>query len=157
MIIGLTGTQKGMVQYQKDMTLEVFRLKSISEYACGDCIGSDKDGAIIAFEYGIKIFTLFPPTDFRKRAFLFNEEKILNHDNGQFRPIRFKDTDIQVRWMPRRPYLERNKLLVDYSAWMIATPKEHRLTMRSGTWATIRYIWRTKKDHTIIPPIVRED
>jgi len=157
MIIGFTGTQKGMTQYQKDMLLKVIELKKGTEFCTGDCIGSDKESVDIAFDFGIRVFTLFPLTDAKKRGWVFNEGRIYNNDNGQWYTITYKDEAIQVRWMPRKPYLERNKDLVDYVAWMIATPKEFKHFIRSGTWQTIRYSWKKKKDITIIEPIVRED
>lgn len=157
MIIGITGTQKGTTKYQREMILEVLKLKEATEFCSGDCIGSDKEAVEVAFEYGVRIFTIFPPIEAKKRGWIFNEGKILDNDNGQWYTLSYKSQEIKVRWMPRQPFLVRNKSLVDYVHWMIATPKEFKHSIRSGTWATIRYCWKIKREITIIEPIVRED
>jgi hypothetical protein len=41
--------------------------------------------------------------------------------------------------------LGRNRVIVDGSHLMFATPHQHKEVLRSGTWATIRY---TNKTHT---------
>jgi len=153
MIFGFTGTQRGMTQFQKTELL--LRLTDCSEFTHGDCIGADEQANYIAFELGIRIFTIFPPTDTRKRAYCFNPEKDLMNDNAQWREINWNGKIVRVRWMPKDAYLERNKKIVDHCYKMIATPKEYEHTLRSGTWATIRYAWKIKRDLIIIPPVNR--
>jgi hypothetical protein len=126
-------------------------LKECSEFVFGDCIGSDIEAADIALNEDVKIFTVYPQNkDSRKRAWFYNPDKDIKRENGQWN---LYPSGIRIRWMPAKPPLERNKLIVDNCEYMIATPKEFEHTIRSGTWATIRYAWKTKKNHiTIIPP-----
>ena len=150
MKIGFTGTQRGMTQFQKDYLIEILKLKECTEFCHGDCIGSDAESNQVALNIGIKIFTIFPPIITKKRAYCFNPNKLNRNNEWYLYP-----SGIRVRWMPEDKYLERNKHIVDNVSWMIACPKEHEHSVRSGTWATIRYAWKTKKGITIIPPIDR--
>lgn len=150
MRIGSTGTQKGMTDWQAEESKKFLLFKNCTELVFGDCVGSDLQMANIAIDAGVKIFTIYPQNkDSRKRAWCFNPEKDIKRENGDW--LLFP-SGIRVRWMPAKPPLERNKLIVDNSEYMIATPKEFEHSIRSGTWATIRYAWKNKKDITIIPP-----
>lgn len=153
MIIGFSGSQRGMTKFQKDELK--LRLEGCTEFVHGDCIGSDEQANNIALECGISIFTIFPPTGTIKRAFCFNKERNLFNDNMQWNEIDYDGRVIQVRWYPKNEYLKRNQLIVNYCESMIATPKEYEHTLRSGTWATIRFAWKTKKNIIIIPPVNR--
>jgi len=153
MKIGFTGTQRGMTQFQKDELKGLILLLKVSEFVHGDCIGADEQAHQIAYEAGVRVFTIFPSTYYKKRAFCFNEGKILNNDNGQWNTVNVNDEKILVRWMPKDTPLNRNHYIVDNVSRMLAAPKEHEHTLRSGTWATIRYAWKTKRDITIIPPM----
>ena len=153
MKLGFTGTQSGMTQFQKDELRKLIHLLKVSELCHGDCIGADKQANQIALEEGVSVFTIFTPSEGKKRAFCFNENKHLNNDNGQWEAHDWENKKILVRWMPKDSYLNRNRHIVDNVERLIATPKEYEHTLRSGTWATIRYAWKTKKDVTIIPPV----
>lgn len=151
MIIGFTGTQRGMTQFQKDELKSLLQLKGCQEFTHGDCIGSDCEANDIALSVGVKIFTIFPPTGTTKRGYCFNVDKDLMNDDFQWREV----NGVNVRWWPKDEYLKRNQKIVEHCQLMIATPKEYEHTLRSGTWATIRYAWKMKRDITIIPPVNR--
>lgn len=156
MKIGFTGTQRGMTEFQKK-ELE-FHLKDCTEFVHGDCIGSDEQANQVAFNLGIKFFTIFPPTDSKKRAFCWNSSRDLLNDNAQWVDMLCPSgITVKVRWMPKEDYLKRNQRIVDNVTKLIATPKEFEHSLRSGTWATIRYAWKVKRDIVIIPPVNRND
>lgn len=156
MRIGFTGTQNGMTDVQKDFVLQILKLKDCKEFYHGDCIGSDAEAADIAVDYGVSLFTIYPPINLNKRAWWCNTRKVV-HLPVEYIPLNYRDKNIFVRWMLPDEYLERNKRIVDDVEWMIAAPKEHKHTVRSGTWSTIRYAWKTKREITIIPPIERQE
>jgi hypothetical protein len=156
MKIGFTGTQNGMTQFQKDELRKLLSLLQVSEFVHGDCMGSDGEANQIALEESVGVFSIYPSTYSRKRAFCFNSERVLNNDNGQWSTHEYEGKKILVRWYPKDTPLNRNRHIVDNVSRMIATPKEHEHTVRSGTWATIRYCWKTKRDITIIPPMKEE-
>lgn len=155
MLIGFTGSQSGMTQFQKDELFKILSMKECSEFIHGDCIGSDAEANNIALSVGVKLFTIHPPSNSHKRAFCFDPNKrfLWNRINTPF--VEIGNEGVKVRWMPIEAYLERNKRIVDSVSLMIATPKEFTHTVRSGTWSTIRYAWKNKKDIIIIPPIDR--
>jgi hypothetical protein len=127
MIIGFTGTQRGMTADQR-RALHNILFNRDGEFRHGDCVGADAEAHDIAEAIGLEP-VIHPPTDPRKRA--WKKAK---------------------RILPPKPYIERNHDIVDAAEEMFATPGEYHEQMRSGTWATIRYARKRKKMLTIIFP-----
>lgn len=125
--IGFTGTQNSMTIYQKSSLKYLFKIKG-AEFHHGDCIGSDAEAHDIAEECSLEP-VIHPPEDDKKRAFK-------------------KAKQIRVA----RPYLVRNKNIVNECDEIFATPKEFNEQLRSGTWSTIRYAKKIKKRLIIIYP-----
>lgn len=127
MKIGFTGTQNGMTKEQRYMLFYVLT-ECEGEFHHGDCIGADAQAHDIAEERGLHI-VIHPPDIMKKRAF----------KRGS-----------QIR--QAKPYLYRNRDIVNECDELIATPKEFDEQKRSGTWSTIRYARKMKKKVTIIYP-----
>ena len=128
-VSGFTGTRKGMTGKQR----ESFRALSVqlgfSKLHHGDCVGGDENAhKIVRKITGVKII-IHPPTYQKYRAFC-RGDVILN----------------------QRPYLDRNKDIVDHSDFLIATPGEFKERLRSGTWSTVRYARKKNKPIYIILP-----
>lgn len=137
--IGFTGTREGMTEQQK-VYLESYlkmliSLDNESSDFCfhhGDCIGADEQAhRIFHDKVGGKLIYLHPPHNDKLRAKL---------DSECFHVFETKQ------------YLERNHDIVDASDFLIAAPKEAEETVKSGTWATIRYAEKQKKNVVIIRP-----
>lgn len=129
MIFGFTGTKFGMTDKQKQVISKIFGTYKDFEFHHGDCIGSDKEAGDLARINGAKRIMIHPPTNPKYRAFC--------------------KADVIY---PEKPYLERDKDIVDSCQQMLATPKGFNEELRSGTWATIRYSKKMKKRITIIYP-----
>lgn len=164
MLIGFTGTQSGMTDWQKEQVKFQLKEHKCTEFVHGDCIGADEEANIIAYILGIQFFTIHPPKHDFKRAFCFNKKKMYPPTMQWVSLSVLKlignellTSDIRVKWMEPFPYLTRNKHIVDSVPLILACPKEHKMSIRSGTWSTIRYAWKLKKDVIIIPPIERGD
>ena len=131
MKIGFTGTQVGMTRKQKNVfekcILQIVMLESV-EFHHGDCVGSDEQASRIIHKYGMKI-VIHPPMDRKKRAFC-KYDKIVKE----------------------KPYLVRNRDIINDTEILFATPKEEFEVLRSGTWSTIRYALKLNKDVIIIYP-----
>ena len=132
--IGFTGTQKGMTFDQKNNFLvtlkELNEDRHLEEFHHGDCIGADKDAHQLVETYFPHVMIhIHPPENGVKRAFCKGG---FNH--------------------PERPYLERNKNIVDFTDILIAVPDGESEKMRSGTWSTIRYAKKLNKNTMIIIP-----
>ena|SRR5882724_12210557 len=129
--IGFTGTQQGMSKEQKEfleyILSETAKVYKYGEFHHGDCTGADSEAHDIAEKY-LKC-VIHPPDIMAKRAFK-------------------KAEDIRKT----KPYLDRNKDIVNETEQLIATPKEFEERLRSGTWSTIRYARKLKKRITIIYP-----
>lgn len=94
----------------------------------GDCVGSDYQAHALAREMG-HFVVIHPPLDDKLRAFAV------------------ADLERQPK-----PYLDRNKDVVDETEILVATPKTRVEELRSGTWATIRYAKKQGKPIIIIYP-----
>lgn len=130
MIIGFTGTRKGMTLLQK----EIFK-KKLSSFNCvsfhhGDCVGADKEANDIAklFPCDVIEINIHPPICNKKRAYC----------KGTYT-------------YPTKPYLIRNRDIVNCSDLLIVCPSGKEV-LRSGTWATVRYARGIGKSIIIIYP-----
>lgn len=133
--IGFTGTSKGMTPKQAEAVQQFLKdIEGMHAYSMvhhGDCIGADEQFDYFAHKLDIPIF-IHPPENPIARAFC-NQK----HDATVFAP---------------RPYLERNKAIVEAASYMLATPKEMVEELRSGTWMTIRHSKKMKKPIRIFWP-----
>ena len=134
MIVGFTGTRRGMTQAQKSVLyLELYKLKEWKTFLHGDCIGADAEAhSLVRAFRKIKIVT-FPGCNAK------GEGLWTAHCRAD-----------EVR--PPRPYLERNLDIVSESDFMIAAPVDFCQKQRSGTWATIRMARRQDRPLVIIYP-----
>lgn len=135
--IGFTGTREGMTENQKIFLEAYFKIvKSLQEadfcFHHGDCIGADEQAHRILYDnIGGRLIYLHPPHNDKLRAKLDSECSYV---------------------YPTRQYLERNHDIVDATDYLIAAPKEAEETTKSGTWATIRYAKKQKKNVIIVRP-----
>lgn len=132
--IGFTGSQVGMNATQNLAILDHLKDKqTLSGYETyihhGDCIGADAGFDIIAKIIDIPTI-IHPPENPHKRAFC----------DGYF----------EIR--EPKPYLDRNKDIVDESDILIVCPNTMHESLRSGTWSTWRYAKKTGKPWIIFFP-----
>lgn len=100
------------------------------EFHHGDCVGADAEAHDFVRELAPKCTIVgHPPNIDRYRA--------------------FKQCD--VLW-PCKPYLVRDRDIVVCADRLIATPKGSHEILRSGTWTTIRYARKAKKEPIVIKP-----
>lgn len=136
--LGFTGTQEGMAQaQQKELLAHLKRwltLHSELEIHHGDCIGADAEFHALCTSIWpanrISV-VVHPPTNEGKRAFCQFENQVV---------------------LPAKPYLERNRAIVDSVEGMVAGPKTLEEELRSGTWATIRYAKKQLTPLIILKP-----
>jgi hypothetical protein len=131
---GFTGNRTGMSDNQKEQIRTILQTDLNNGFniqvAHGDCVGADKDFHDICCELSIdnriKII-IHPPTENILRAFC-------------------KSDNIMIC----KPYLDRNRDIVDTSDTLLACPKTNIEEKRSGTWYTIRYARKKNKPILII-------
>jgi hypothetical protein len=128
MVIGFTGTSKGMSSYQRQRVSDLLKELTPDLVRHGDCIGADTEFHQIASSLNIKT-CIHPPDNDSKRA--FNKSDSI---------------------LPVKPYLDRNKDIVDMSDMLIATPETSKEALRSGTWSTVRYAKRAGKEVILCNP-----
>lgn len=133
-IVGFTGTRDGMTPQQRRVVEGILHELDPSAIRHGDCRGADAEFHDLARELTLYVI-IHPPTNPKDRAWCTGDELL-----------------------PMKPYLERNKDIVDGSEIMIATPKEMHEQRRGGTWSTIRYarlqqvpLFIVFRDGTLLP------
>ena len=125
--IGFTGTRLGMQSRQRQSLEVIMRILKPDEVHHGDCIGSDEQFHRLAQLQHRRII-IHPPENPKLRA---------NCIGG-------------IEVFPK-PYMERNRDIVQASDIMLATPAGPE-EQHSGTWMTIRAAKGLKKDVIIIFP-----
>jgi hypothetical protein len=132
MKVGFTGTQHGMTDAQAGMVHLnmqcIFIENGPDEFHHGDCIEADAMAHDIADALGYKTIS-HPPINRSKRA--------------------FKKAAIEL---PPKDYLDRNKDIVSATDILIAAPKEMTEQLRSGTWSTVRFARKMKRQVILILP-----
>jgi len=136
MNLGFTGTRDGLGEKQNaGLFIIVHKLKDdlkIKEIRHGGCKGGDTS------------FHLMLPPQYNNKIFIHPG------DIQQFEFWNIQDGSFKV--FEPRPYLERNKDIVNPSDIMIVCPNGYKEKIRSGTWSTYRYAKKRGKKIIIIYP-----
>lgn len=127
MIIGFTGTRKGMSERQLDQLafmLGCFLVPGSSsrgEFHQGGAKGADKQARMLARNMGFEV--KWHPCPGVSLEDVLDEEPLAKHET----------------WREVFPPLQRNRNIVRDVDILVATPFTDDEELRSGTWATIRY------------------
>ena len=129
MKLGVTGTRYGLNSIQKADAWRILdSIDGLKEFHHGDCIGVDTEMAnTVRRMHPDCVIHSHPPLDKAKQ--------------GDF-----------VSDVVHKPaaFLYRNHRIVDAVQLLLAIPKEPQETIRSGTWATIRYARKTDTPRLIL-------
>lgn len=118
---GFSRTRNGLNENQKNQIIKLLEENNIKEVRHGDCIGADTYFHNLCQNKNINII-IHPPHVSIMRSFCQS-------------PYILKP----------KPYLDRNKDIVDNCDILIACPENDIEVMRSGTWSTIRYAKKMNK------------
>lgn len=128
--IGMSGNRNGMSEEAKhtlqELLNDILEQYNINTVHHGDCVGSDFDFHKICSNFNIPI-VIHPPNVDSMRAFC--------------------KSDVILK---PKPFLERNKSIVNTTDMLIAFPSTKEELLRSGTWSTIRYARKTNKKVILI-------
>jgi len=134
--VGLTGTRNGMTGRQRQEVVRWLANHQTEEARHGDCIGADEEFHHIALTDAVRRIVIHPPDNDRFRAFC---------EGGIFGP-----TEVVI--LPPRPYIIRDHAMVDAVDVLLATPATRREVLHSGTWATVRYAKKIRRElHVFLP------
>lgn len=133
MKLGFSGTRQGLTEEQMAMMRSLLMILDRDDtVAHGDCVGADLEFHRMAVNRGVLKIVVHPPVMSTYRAFV---------------------PPAQVhRMMEPRPYLERNKAIVDESRVLVAAPGSEVMHSRGGTWSTVRYARKIKVPTIVVPP-----
>jgi hypothetical protein len=122
--VGFTGTHKGAAPLQlAEAKAKLITLKEdgFDEFHHGACIGADEQVAKIAKELGFRVVG---------HPGLAHDPKNLKYRSDWTGNDEVRDA---------KPFIARDRDIVDETHVMLATPLTHTEQVRSGTWTTIRY------------------
>lgn len=123
MVVGFTGTQRGMTGAQKlTVGTMLSDTEGISFARHGDCVGADCEFDYLCAVRSINVIA--HPCDI--------EEKRAHCE------VRHEEHPYYFHAFAPKPPLERNQDIVDESDVLIAAPAGFEEELRSGTWATVR-------------------
>jgi len=115
-VLGFTGSREGLSAEQTSRVRAWVEKLVPGQVHHGDCVGADDAFHRLVHSWNLECAVhVHPPSDEKLRA--HNAGDVVN---------------------PPRPFLERDRNIVNQSSFLIACPRT-RETPRSGTWATIRY------------------
>lgn len=120
--LGVTGPRHPAIGAQlKQFALYLFHLiettpDDVITLHHGDCIGVDAQAHCLALALRFRT-VIHPPINDKYRAFCPNPDEIRQE----------------------KPYLDRNRDIVNESLLLIGLPRQFTEQTRSGTWATLRY------------------
>lgn len=130
MILGFTGSRAGITPAQRTTLLRLFERLGYCEFHHGDCVGADAAAHSLALLPAFRFHIIIhPPISPRLRAMCEGAAKVLTP----------------------KPYIQRNRDIVDACDHLLVCPNGEE-TIRSGTWATVRYARKRKRDYSIIHP-----
>lgn len=144
MILGFTGTRKGMTPEQlATLNLEMDNPGlDIDDNSPPKLIHGGAEGADETMDSLCCFRTQEPievyPCTWERYQYWVNKDKFSTIINRIVHQV--------------KPPLVRNKIIVERAALMIATPYTMEEELRSGTWATLRYARKLNKPITIIFP-----
>lgn len=138
--LGFTGTNRGMGPSQKtelEALLKKLKEEGFDEFHHGLCIGADEQAAILAKSLGYRVVAhpglAHDPTNMMYRAEWTGSDETLE----------------------AKPFVERDREMVDITERMIATPLTREEQLRSGTWTTVRYARKVGRIiDIIVPPFI---
>ena len=120
-----------MTTFQIVSFMRLVQKMTPTEFHHGVCIGADEEAHKIIRAYWPDCRIIcHPPSDQRRIA-------------------RGLHCDVTL---PPRPFLVRNRDIVDAVDILVGCPRQEQEVIRSGTWATMRYAKKTGKNVILIPP-----
>lgn len=138
--VGITGSRDGMTMYQRDTLTIILATRPFTDTTPslhhGDCAGVDEQAHAIAVKLGYHIY-VYPPENDSYRAYCVN----------MFEP----SIGVAIVMEPK-PYLARNKDIVNACEHLIVVPDSAVERNRSGTWSTLQYAEKIGRQFTIITP-----
>ncbi len=142
MKLGFTGTRNCMTPEQRSAFRSLLtELPSVLEFHHGDCRGSDWDACrlylVYAQQFDDASVVVHPPDYGGHRAFCM--EKVENYG-------------LRLVIEKPKPFLDRNRDIVDASELMVACPAESTEQQRGGTWSTVRYARKVGRELVVILP-----
>lgn len=129
MIIGFTGSRKGMSDSQCKAFAELLFTKGVTELHHGCCIGADAQAHALARRLKIKIIG-YPPLNSK-----FINETCLSDCDEVKEP---------------QEYMQRNRNIVTSTELLVVGPDKPEY-LRSGTWSTKRFAAIIKKPFYVLP------
>lgn len=130
--VGFSGTRRGMSDMQKKSVAHLVEMYSPGVFHHGSCMGADTEFHALA-DRALNMIVVHPPS---------NERTM----------IRSRVTFAKILTLEAKPYLDRDRDIVDASDIMIVAPLSFEEQLRSGSWTSLRYAKKTRRPIFHIEP-----
>jgi predicted Rossmann fold nucleotide-binding protein DprA/Smf involved in DNA uptake len=140
MRLAFTGTHKGMTPRQHSIVkqiLEEYVEKDILIVTHGCCLGADAEFHDLCLHFSVPFIDVWP----------CNIEKM----TARLTPTPLSSNSRVILHLPQPP-LDRNWDIVREADLVVACPESAVESLRSGTWATVRYADQLDKTIKVIKP-----
>lgn len=134
MILAFTGTRKGMTPRQHSIVKQILEEFEPTEVHHGGCIGADTEFHELCSHLEVPYIHVWPS----------NLPSMQGVIGSHFNVI--------VHYHPPQPPLDRNWDIVREADLVVACPESAVESIRSGTWATVRYADQLDKQIKVIKP-----
>jgi hypothetical protein len=131
-VAGFTGTREGLTSFQRGNLLGLLSQLRPRVLHHGDCVGADVEAHLLCVALRVKV-RIHPPADDGLRAF-----------------CSFMGSGVEFIY-DAKPFLLRNWDIAEESDYLVACPQGPD-TLRSGTWATVRYARRLGRPVFVLHP-----
>lgn len=147
MKLGFTGTRNGMTPEQRSAFKSLLAgLPSVLEFHHGDCRGADMDACCLYLAYAQQ----FDDETFERATVVVHPPDYDGHRAFCMEKVEYYQLRLVVE--KPKPFLDRNRDIVDASELMVACPAESTEQLRGGTWSTVRYARKVGRELVVILP-----
>lgn len=140
--LGFTGSRKGLSERQRYILHQILEECKPEVAVHGGCIGADTDFHNLCIRHETPVIKVYQSTlvqTWGDRLFLTPTHKT------------------RIIWMGSQPPLDRNWDIVRDRDLVVACPDTAQETLRSGTWATVRYAQQLERTIIVIKPYETEE
>lgn len=134
MRLAFTGTRKGMTPRQHSIVKQILEEFEPDEVSHGGCVGADEEFHQLCISMQLAYIHVWPS----------NIQSMQMNYPSHFNVI--------VHVHPPQPPLDRNWDIVREADLVVACPESAQESLRSGTWATVRYADQLNKTIKVIKP-----
>lgn len=137
--LGFTGSRQGLTERQRTLLASIIEETEPSVVVHGGAKGADTEFHNICIRMTVPLIKVYP--------------SCFTHAWGELH----ESSRTKIIYMDQQPPLDRNWDIVRDRDLVVACPNTAQETLRSGTWATVRYAQQLERTIIVIKPFEDEE